>query len=170
MLRHSLTVGSAACALLLGAPHRPVSAQAAGQVDGLGFLAGCWELRTSTRVAHEQWMPPLGGMMLGMSRTVVDGMAREWEALRIDVIDGAVTYAAQPGGRPPILFKATELTDSSAVFANPAHDFPQRILYRTRGADSLVARIEGGDGADVRGIDFPMRRIGCHGAERSSQR
>lgn len=132
-----------------------------GDIEPLAFLAGCWELRTPTRVTHEQWMSPLGGVMLGMSRTVVADRAREWEALHISVRDGVVTYAAQPGGRPATYFGATLVTDSSVTFANPEHDFPQRIIYRRRGADSLIARIEGEVNGQARGIDFPMRRVAC---------
>jgi hypothetical protein len=49
------------------------------------------------------------------------------------------------------------VSDSGFTVENPAHDFPQRISYRKRGADSLLARIEGG----TRDIDFPMRRVAC---------
>lgn len=133
----------------------------AASLDGVAFLAGCWELRTPTRVTHEQWMSPLGGMMLGMSRTVVADRVREWEALQISIRDGVVTYAAQPGGRPATYFGATIVTDTSVTFANPEHDFPARIIYRRRGADSLIARIEGEMNGQARGIDFPMRRVSC---------
>ncbi len=101
--------------------------------------------------------------MLGMSRTVVRDVAREWEALRVELKDGVATYLAQPGGRPATPFPATALTDSSVTFANPSHDFPQRILYRKVGADSLVARIEGDQGGQVRGMNFPMKRVACAG-------
>jgi hypothetical protein len=163
MSRRMLPAGLA-CALLLGFTGQTASAQAVDPLERLAFMAGCWEMRTPTRVSHEQWMAPSGGMMLGMSRTVVSGVAREWEALHIVVRDGAVTFGAQPGGSAPVFFTATETTDSSATFANPAHDFPQRIIYRRRGADSLFARIEGGEGANVRWIDFPMRRLACGAA------
>lgn len=139
----------------------PVPAQAPNDVGRLAFMAGCWELRTPTRVTHEQWMPPLGGMMLGMSRTVVRDMAREWEALRIETKDGVVTYLAQPGGRPATPFPASAITDTSVTFANPAHDFPQRILYRRLGTDSLLARIEGDQAGQAKGMNFPMKRISC---------
>ncbi|HRP08840.1 MAG TPA: DUF6265 family protein [Gemmatimonadales bacterium] len=139
------------------------SAQAPDPLSRLGFLAGCWELNAGSRVTHEQWMAPLGGMMVGMSRTVAGGTAREWEALRIIVRNGTPVYAAQPGGREATSFTATSITDTSVVFANPEHDFPQRILYRMRGADSLIARIEGERNGAVRGIDFPMRRVACGG-------
>lgn len=146
---------------LASTPWSPLAAQSPGQLDRLGFLSGCWELNAGNRVTHEHWMAPLGGMMLGMSRTVAGGTAREWEALRIFSRDGTPVYAAQPGGREPTEFTATTITDSSVVFANPEHDFPQRIIYRMSGADSLVARIEGERNGAVRGIDFPMRKVRC---------
>lgn len=142
----------------------PLAAQAPNDVGRLAFMAGCWELRTPTRVTHEQWMAPLGGVMLGMSRTVVRDVAREWEFLRLDVSDGVVTYLAQPGGRPATPFPASVVTDTSVTFANPAHDFPQRILYRRAGADSLIARIEGDQGGQAKGMNFPMKRVTCSGS------
>lgn len=145
--------------LLVATP--ALHAQAVSSLDRLTWLAGCWELRTATRVTHEQWMAPLGGMMLGMSRTVAGDVAREWEALRIVSRDGALVYAAQPGGRPATDFTATVVTDSSVTFANPEHDFPQRIIYRRVGSDSLIARIEGEMNGQGRGIDFPMKRVTC---------
>ena len=53
------------------------------------------------------------------------------------------------------------VSDSAVIFENPAHDFPQRIIYRRRGADSLLARVEGMRGGRLRGLDFPYRRVPC---------
>lgn len=109
-------------------------------------------------------MAPLGGMLLGMSRTVSGEVAREFELLRIVRKDGVLTYIAQPNGGAPTPFAATTVSDSMVVFANPAHDFPQRVMYRKIGSDSLVARIEGDEQGTVRGMDIPMRRGRCEGS------
>ena len=107
-------------------------------------------------------MVPRGGAMLGMSRTTTSGTMREFEFLRIEMVDGVVTYLAQPGGAAVTPFAATILSDSMVTFSNPSHDFPQRIIYRRPAlGDSLVARIEGTRGSAVRGIDFPMQRVAC---------
>jgi hypothetical protein len=143
----------------------PLAAQssaAALNVSGAGWLAGCWELRAGARVTQEQWMAPLGGAMLGMSRTVVRDTVREWEHLVIGERDGSIAYSAKPSRQAETVFPATQLSDSLLVFENLAHDFPQRILYRRRGADSVIARIEGPRNGQTRGIDFPMRRVACH--------
>ncbi|MBN1423177.1 hypothetical protein JXA88_01350 [Candidatus Fermentibacteria bacterium] len=44
------------------------------------------------------------------------------------------------------------------MFANPEHDFPQRVLYRRLGAGAVAARIEGDRGGTAMAVDFPMRR------------
>lgn len=139
----------------------PVSAQQRPDVEAARWLAGCWELRTGARVTQEHWMAPLGGAMVGMSRTVVRDTVREWEHLLIGPSANGLAYTARPARQAETSFTAEQLSDTLLVFANPAHDFPQRILYRRVGSDSLVARIEGPRGGQMRGIDFPMRRVSC---------
>ncbi len=131
-------------------------------LDRARWIAGCWELRTGSRLTVEMWMPPAGNLMLGASRTVVGGTVREFEHLRIRADSGKLVYIALPSGQRETAFPSTQASDTLLVFENLTHDFPQRILYRRRGTDSLVARIEGpGPNNSVRGIDFPMRRVEC---------
>ncbi|MBX3174997.1 MAG: hypothetical protein KF709_11330 [Gemmatimonadaceae bacterium] len=137
----------------------PMASQA--RIASLGWIAGCWELRAGARVVHEHWMPPLGGAMLAVNRTVVRDTIREWEFLSITERDGKLVYTAKPSRQAETSFTSESVSDTSVAFANPAHDFPQRIIYRRVGSDSLVARIEGPRGGQMRGIDFPMRRINC---------
>jgi hypothetical protein len=130
------------------------------------WLAGCWELRSGNRESLEMWMPPAGGMMVGASRTIVGGVVREYEQLVIKVESGKLVFTATPSGQQTASFTATSVTDTGFVVENPQHDFPQRIIYRRRGADSLIARIEGpaGSATGTRGVDFPMRRTSCTGS------
>ena len=138
-----------------------VSPSQAGPLDGLRWLAGCWELRSGNRVTMEMWMPPAGGLMLGASRTLSGGAIREFEQLRIRAEGGKLVYTALPSRQKEASFTSAQVTDSSVTFENPAHDFPQRIIYRRRGADALVARIEGPGPTGPRGIDFQMNRVSC---------
>jgi hypothetical protein len=138
----------------------PLHAQ--GQSQALpGWLSGCWELNQPGRVTTEMWMPPGGGVMMGASRTVAGGAVRESERITLRVEGDRLVYVAHPSGQAEASFRATEVTDSGFVVANPAHDFPQRIIYRRRGLDSLIARIEGTVQDRTRGIDFPMKRVSC---------
>lgn len=130
------------------------------------WLAGCWQQRSGNRESLEMWMPPAGGMMLAASRTVVGGAVREYEQLLIKLENGKLIFTATPSGQQTASFTSTSVTDTSFVVENPQHDFPQRIIYRRRGPDSLIARIEGpgGSGRATRGSDFPMQRTGCAGS------
>jgi hypothetical protein len=138
----------------------PETAAAQESAD-LGFLAGCWERRSGATVTHEQWMSPLGGLMVGMSRTVRQGRAVEWEALRIASTPERTVYIAQPGGGAATSFPMAARDAESVTFENPTHDFPQRIVYQRVGADSLLASIAGSINGQERTMRFPMQRVAC---------
>jgi Tol biopolymer transport system component len=143
----------AVCPLIAGAQTSPLVRA--------GWLAGCWELRAPNRVTLEMWMPPLGDLMLGASRTTVGSATSEFEQLKLKVEGDKLVYIAAPSGQKETSFTSTTIGDTLIVFENPAHDFPQKIIYRRRGADSLIARIEGPGPNGPRGSNFPMRRSNC---------
>lgn len=147
--------------VLAGAIGMPGHAQG-DPLDQAGWLAGCWEAGTGNRVTLEMWMPPAGGLMIGGSRTVAGGAARAFEHLRLRAMDDRLVYTAIPSGQQETAFTSVVLSDTLLVFENLEHDFPQRIVYRKRGADSVVARAEGPgrDGA-TRGFDIPFGRTRC---------
>lgn len=132
-----------------------------GPLARIAWLTGCWERRAGARLVEEQWMAPRGGMMLGMSRTVRGDTLVEYEQLRIYERGGSLVYAAAPSGQEPAEFVSTALTDSMIVFGNPAHDFPQRIVYRRAGPDSLAASVEGLSRGKPRTVSFPYARTPC---------
>lgn len=108
------------------------------KIDDLSFMAGHW----AGDGIDEVWLAPQANMMVGMNRTIVKGRA-SFEFFRIIVKpDGGISYMTQPGGRPAVEFKLTELGDQRVVFSNPEHDFPKRIIYDLRDGE-LCARIEG---------------------------
>lgn len=145
-------------ALLLAA----VSTAQADPFAPVAWMAGCWAQTGREAGSVEQWTAPAGGLMLGMARIVKDGRAVEFEfmQLRADA-DGQLSFIAQPQGRPPTAFKLVHPSDAEARFENPAHDFPQRVIYRRTAPDQLVARIEGERNGKTRAIDFPMQRTAC---------
>jgi hypothetical protein len=126
-------------------------------IMALGWLAGCWSLTRSDSVTEEQWMKPAGGTMLGMSRTVRGAKTTEFEFLQIRSVDGKLSYVAKPSGQPEATFPAKTISASEAIFENPSHDFPQRIIYRQTGA-GVTARIEGTMNGKERGMDFAFER------------
>lgn len=128
---------------------------ATGTVD-LGWMSGRWQTESEGRWTEEVWGEPRGGMLIGFSRSGEGAAVREFEFLRIAAgDDGALAYMAQPGGRPPTAFRLTAASGSSATFENPAHDFPQRIIYR-RDGDVMTATISASDGSNA--MSWSLRR------------
>lgn len=144
------------------APAARAADEAAPTLDRFAFFTGCWRATYGERVIEELWLPPAGGVMLGLSRSV-DGDALEiFEFVRLEQRDGAWHYVAQPRGVPPTWFKLTRLADGEAVFEDPAHDFPQKIRYLRIGADELHAEISGpGRNGQEKTFPFHYRRAPC---------
>lgn len=145
---------AAVIALCLAAP----MAARAGAIEDLSWMAGCWVQDTGGKRIDETWLPPAGGVLLGVGRTVKAGKVTEYEYTRIEAVNGVPTYIAKPGGQAEASFAAVDQTPAQIVFENRAHDFPQRIIYRTLGPDRLQAAIEGPvKGKTVR-IEFNYKR------------
>jgi hypothetical protein len=139
------------------------------QLKKTTWLAGCWEARSASRLIEEQWMLPRGGTMLGMGRTIKGDKLADYEHTRIFSRDGKLVYRSIPSGQQPAEFVSISVADTLLVFENLAHDFPQRIIYRRRGADSLIARIEGPGRNETMRIDFPYARTACANARATSK-
>ena len=147
--------------LTLAAFGLPAAQAPGGELEKIAWLAGCWTSDAGGRQVDEHWMKPLGGTMMGMSRTVVGGKTVESEALLIRATGSDVAYVARPSGQPEASFTLVTATAGEARFENPEHDFPQRIIYRLNTDGSLHARIEGTREGKVHGVDFPMTRGKC---------
>jgi hypothetical protein len=143
----------AVCALLAAAPppeapapsEPPASAPDAKLAD-LAWMSGSWSGGEGERFAEEHWTDPRGGMMIGTHRDLKGERAVFFEFLRIEQRGRTIVYVASPRGRCPATdFWVAEISPQRVVFANPAHDYPQRVLYWREGA-ILKARTEGAPG------------------------
>ena len=123
-------------------------------IDEIGWLAGAWVGARGSGSIEERWSPPLGGAMLGVSRTVSRDRMSAFEYLRIVERDGGLVYVAQPGGGAPTEFVLTDLTATHAVFDNPRHDYPKRIVYELVGEVGLTATIGFMKGGTPRRFEF----------------
>ncbi len=122
----------------------------------LAWLAGDWQTAAGgRRQIEEHWTAVAGGTMMGMSRTVAGEKTVEFEYLRIEQRADGIYYVAHPKARCPATdFKLTKSSATEAVFENPQHDFPKRIIYRKTGDDSLTASIDGGEGSKAMTFSF----------------
>ena len=133
------------------------------QPHKLAWMEGCWALVNQERAVEEQWMAPRGKTMLGTSRTVQGVHLVSYEFMMIREDGDRLAFEVRPSGRPPILFKASTLTDSSVVFENAKHEFAQRIGYRRAGGNAMYAWIEGERNGETRRAEFPYHQVVCAG-------
>jgi hypothetical protein len=96
-----------------------------------------------------------------MGRTVRDGRLVEYELVVIRKEGDALAYEAHPSGQKSAVFLARTVTETTVVFENPQHDFPQRVGYERTGGDALLAWIEGTSRGQSRRVEFPYRRVAC---------
>lgn len=142
------------------APASPLAADISPLAQ-VSWLSGTWVGGVPVRQSEEIWSPPTGHIMTGMSRTVQADRTVFYEHLRLEARGDGVYYVAMPQGQAQAEFKLTTACEgegvSEAVFENPAHDFPTRIVYR-RSGDVLHARIEGVRGGQPAAVDFEFKR------------
>jgi hypothetical protein len=160
---------AASAALAQTTPAPDPNAAAGDPLAPLAFLEGCWQGSVNQRDFREQWMPLRGGMLLGVSQTVMGGKTQGYEYLRLESRPDGVYYVAVPSGEKGDTFKLVGKTvdttgdrnDEVFTFENPAQEFPKRIVYRRASGGWLYAQVEGKvKGAD-RQVIYPMHRIDC---------
>jgi len=153
-------------ALLLMAAATQATAASPG-TSSLEWIAGCWVAPGAEGGTGEHWTPAAGGVMFGVSRTIRNGRLAAFEFMQFRESADGLVFIAQPSGAAPTTFTMKRLTADEVMFENPAHDFPQRVIYR-RAGDGLVARIEGRIDGKLQGIDYPLRRMACEEYFRSA--
>ena len=132
------------------------SPDAKHSLSALTWISGDWQTAPGGRAQiEEHWTTAGGGSMLGMSRTIAGEKTVEFEYLRIEQREEGVFYVAHPKARcPGTDFKLTRSSATEAVFENPQHDFPKRIIYRKTAEDTLTATIDGGEGTKAMSFVF----------------
>ena len=148
--------------LLAPAPAKPADAApaAAPKIESIAWMAGHWSATDADgSTTEEMWLAPKGGIMVGVNRMTSPspGEPASFEYLRIEQRADGVFYMASPAGGTPTPFRLTSATSSTAMFENPEHDFPKRILYRLDG-DTLSARIDGGGGEKDHAMGWSWKR------------
>jgi hypothetical protein len=134
----------------------PMPTPAKATIDDLKWLEGAWVgTRSTGSTFEERWSPAKGGAMLAVSRSVnASGRMTAFEYLRIVERDGGLVYVAQPGGAAPTEFVLSELSPTRAVFDNPRHDYPKRIVYELSAEGGLTATVGYMKGGTPRKFEF----------------
>jgi hypothetical protein len=160
-MRGRIGVAVAMAVLSTASASRAQEARRSAALEGLWFMSGCWEGRAEGGTIEERYAPPAANLMTGTTRWFRDGRVIGFEFTLVAKDDEGVVLTPFPdGNRSEHGFRLESVADGRAVFAAPDHDFPKRIIYAAAG-DSLVARIDGGEGSD-RVSEWRMGRVSCH--------
>lgn len=124
-----------------------------------GWMAGAWEQVEGERWNDEFWTPPRGDIMIGAARIGSGSTLEMFEHTRIvRKPDGMISFFAQPRGVLPSEFPVVAIGADWIEFANPAHDYPQRVRYWREGP-LLKARISLMDGSKA--YEWTYRPMGA---------
>lgn len=114
-----------------------------GQAELPYFLQGTWQMED--RQVYEKWDILGDQLMHGIVYEKTEGELDIKEYLKVEISDKNVLYSAAVRGQNEgntIVFKGIK-NDSSLVFENMAHDFPQRIEYHKQDTCTLRVRLSG---------------------------
>ncbi len=135
-------------------------AQTNSDMDKLLWIVDSWVSAEGESRSYEEWKKTGDNLFEGSSRTVKNGEVTFSESLKIENTAEGIFYIADVKHNPaPVKFRLTSVSDTSAVFENPEHDFPKKISYMLE-EGNLHAFIEGpGKDGSTKKIDFYMMKM-----------
>ena len=128
-------------------------------LNKLDWFIGSWTGVTSESIFTETWQKVNDTLFTGQSYFIKGSDTLSSETISLQQHDTSVFYVPLVEGQndnKPIFFKLTYSDGTNAVFENPEHDFPQKIVYQLKENDSLIATISGNNNGKIRSIRFPM--------------
>ena len=146
---------------------------AAVTLSDLSWLSGCWRGNVNQREFREHWLPLRGNLLIGAGHTVTQDRTQDFEYVRIEPRADGLHYVAQPSAGKETAFRLADRQvdgpDTIFTFANEAHDFPQRIVYRRGTEGWLYIHVEGRVQGEERKVIYPLRRIDCESGDLSAK-
>ena len=128
--------------------------------EKLSWIVDRWISAPGESITYENWVKLDDTTFSGKSHTIKNGDTVFTEQLKIEKIGDEIYYTAVVKHNPDTVhFKLVELGENKAVFENPEHDFPNRIIYMLKADGTFYARIEGKNkkGEDAAGEFFYTR-------------
>jgi predicted enzyme related to lactoylglutathione lyase len=134
------------------------AAVAQSSLQNLGWITGEWRSESAKTVTIErwQWVHPglLSGQAVYMKKDTVDTLFTE--SLMIVEMGTDMFYIAKVPENPfPVSFKLKAVSDSSVVFENPLHNFPQKVLYQ-RKSGQLTAVVSNTDSSSPITLNYKL--------------
>jgi hypothetical protein len=125
-------------------------------------MEGTWQARTAKGAIYEEWKAGNANNMHGRSYKVNGSDTITLETVQLLEQENKLYYIPTVNGQnnnQPVRFNLTSNADRTFIFENPAHDFPQRIIYKLIHADSMVAWIDGNINGKRKSVEFGYKRV-----------
>jgi hypothetical protein len=110
------------------------------------LTGGSWRMKTAKGVTGERWKKVSNDELQNQAFKINGKDTMLLERVQLVKKGNDVYYISmvqnQNDGKS-VPFKLTESANNQFIFSNPAHDFPQRIVYQFVTQDSIHAWIDG---------------------------
>jgi hypothetical protein len=126
------------------------------------YLIGSWSFKTQEGELLEFWKFRDAETLIGRGYQVNNGDSSLLETVLLTSMEDGVYYIPSVEGQNigvDVRFKLVSSANHTYVFENKDHDFPQRVVYRIRAKDELIAWIEGVRNGKVIKKEFAYKRI-----------
>lgn len=143
-------------------PEKEITSTKYEAVENANWLIGRWENNSAEGNLSEFWAKANDSTLLGESYFVIKNDTVFGEKVELmqrgnDFIFEA--RVAKQNDEKPVPFKLTKSSENELVWENPAHDFPNKIVYQKVGNDSLVAEIFGTKDGKAKNEVFKMKKV-----------
>ena len=131
-------------------------------LDELNWLLGEWEQRSKESLFVEKWSKTNDNKFSGNSYMIQNNDTVFTEQISLEISNNELQYKTNVNNQnnlETICFTLISNKNKEYVFENKLHDFPQRIVYKKNGKDSLNAYIEGKVEGVYKKEEFNMKRI-----------
>jgi hypothetical protein len=131
------------------------------EIEKVSWLLGSWENKSEEGTLSEIWEKKNDSTLVGESYFIREKDTLHSERIEVKQKGEDLLYIPTVKGQnndKPITFKLTLATENEFTFENPAHDYPQKIVYKMVNTNSLVTTISGKQQGKNSSESYPMTK------------
>lgn len=143
-------------------PPMEIASKKYNAVENSNWLIGRWENNSKEGNLSEFWTKANDSTLHGECYFVIEKDTVFGEKVELMQRGNDFIYeasVAKQNDEKPVPFKLTSSSDKEMIWENPAHDYPNKIVYNKVGNDSLVAEIFGTKDGKAKSETFKMKKV-----------
>ena len=118
----------------------------ADKLNPAQWIVGNWVQKTDKGILTESWQRQNDSVFVGSTYFINESDTLHSETILLEQRADSITYSAKVKGQnndKAVPFTLTTANTNSLVFENPAHDYPQKIVYQKSKSNGLVVTVSG---------------------------